>query len=145
MPDDDTRRWTVEFRFRTTDPWQRSPSGDHDSLEAAAQVAEAHSREGHMSTRVRGDDGTIGGEWHTRWRVEVRDSVDEDWRPLSEHEYLPDAHEAATAFAHTNDAIARVMSPEGETVGHFGRKRFRRTSARRNSSIARFRSPRSSR
>ena len=121
MSDDGTRRWKIEFRFRATDPWQPSPSGDYDSLEAAAQVAEVHAREGHMSTRVRGDDGTIGGEWHARWLVEVRDFVDGDWRVLGEHNYLPDAREAAKVFAQTNGAVARVRSPEGTTFGQFWR------------------------
>jgi hypothetical protein len=117
-------RWTVEWRFRPTDPWQRS-SG-HDSLDAAVQVAEARAREGHMTTRVRGDDGTIGGEWHTRWRVEIRRFADEDWQPLSEHDYLPDAYEAAKTFARANDAVARVASPEGRTYLTAGREWFGR-------------------
>jgi hypothetical protein len=124
MPQGGSGRWTVEERFRVTDPWQHC--SDHDSREAAALAAEAHARELHAATRVRGEDGTLGGEWYARWRVEVHDSVDDDWKPLSEHDYLPDAHEAAEAFAHTYDAITRVTSPEGNTVGAFGRKRFRR-------------------
>ena len=120
MPDDGVRRWKIEFRFRATEPWRSSLSGDFDTLEAAAQIAEVNAREGHMSTRVLGDDGTIGGEWHARWLVEVRDLVDGDWRAIGEHNYLPDAREAAKAFAHTNGAVARVRSPEGTTFGHFG-------------------------
>ena len=123
MPNDGNGSWTVEWRFRGTDPW--TPSSDHDSIEAAAQVAQEHARKMHATTRVRGADGTIGGEWRTLWRVDVRKSVDEDWQPLGEHEYLGDAREVAIAFAYTNDAIARVTSPEGETVGHFGRRRGR--------------------
>ena len=74
-----------------------------------------------MSTRVRGDDGTIGGEWHARWLVEVRDFVDGDWRVLGEYDYLPDARTAAKAFADTNASVARVRSPEGTTFGQFWR------------------------
>ena len=121
MSDDGTRRWKIEFRFRPTERWRPSPSGDYDSLEAAAQVAQVHAREGHMSTRVRGDDGTIGGEWHARWIVEVRDFIDGDWRALGEYDYLPDARKAAKVFADTNDSVARVRSPEGTTYGQFGR------------------------
>ena len=123
MSPDENGPWTVEWRFRSTDPW--TIDGEHGSLDGASKAAEEHARTLKPTARVRGADGTIAGEWRTQWRVEVRKSVDEEWRPLGEHEYLPDARDAAITFAYSNDAITRVLSPEGETCGHFGRRRGR--------------------